>query len=245
MDLADVKPYATLLSVIGPAIIFFSWIMSNTLQQRYQTAKSSVERAQSERRLYGELTEARQSVEGLARELNKVRTEFNDLRRARAAEANKPRELQECDRESVELAVVSTAIGAQQIDWGARFCSNEVELSRVLAAKSGVAHTLKATSIELTQLRKAKDELLSQMSRLLGSSRTIDGRPKSNPSPEADLLRGGAPALRTVAPTRCGSLEHSSAGSRHPARTRQAASRSDVLDRVCSLYCRHGFGSSR
>src|SRR5262249_7666200 len=143
------------------AIIFFSWIMSNTLQQRYQAAKSSVERGQSEQRLFGELTETRREGEGLARELNKVRKKFNELRPARAA--GKPQELQECDRDGVELDMVSTIIHSQQIDWGARFCSNVVELSHVLAGKSEAAHMLKATSIELTKLRQAKNQLLRQM----------------------------------------------------------------------------------
>jgi hypothetical protein len=65
--LIGLKPYADFFSIIGAAIVFFSWVISSTLQQRYQAAKSSVESAKSERRLYGEFADVKLSVDSLTR----------------------------------------------------------------------------------------------------------------------------------------------------------------------------------
>ena len=52
---------------IGAIIIFFSWILTNTIQQRYTALKQSLETAQGNFRLYNTLHEVRGMVNSVVR----------------------------------------------------------------------------------------------------------------------------------------------------------------------------------
>jgi hypothetical protein len=60
---------AGVISVVGALIIFFSWMVTNTLGQKYSRLKSSIESAQSTFRLQTKLNELRNSLNSLAMEV--------------------------------------------------------------------------------------------------------------------------------------------------------------------------------
>lgn len=66
-----------IVSVIGALIIFFSWVVTNTLAQRYSRLKTSVESAQSTFRLYTKLNELRNSLNSLAMEVVQNKTSID------------------------------------------------------------------------------------------------------------------------------------------------------------------------
>ncbi len=57
------------MEMIGAFIIFFSWMITNALTQRYNSLKTSVESAQRNFRLYDTLHELRSMINSLAMEV--------------------------------------------------------------------------------------------------------------------------------------------------------------------------------
>jgi hypothetical protein len=157
--LTQLKQYAGLLSVIGAATIFFSWLISNTFEKEYQTAKSDVERAQSNRRLYSELFQTRQSIDGLGALLLEILRDLDDVRREQLGSAVTPEILDRFKNNQIRLEVGLARVNAGQIDWGVRFCANEIELSRVLANKSESTRGLELACAEIIKLQAAKNKL--------------------------------------------------------------------------------------
>ena len=56
------KLIGDLVSILGAAIVFFSWIITNTLQQEYLAAKAGVQRAASDHRMYANFQELGEAV---------------------------------------------------------------------------------------------------------------------------------------------------------------------------------------
>jgi chromosome segregation ATPase len=159
--LTTLKPWAELISIAGAALLFFSWVVSNTLQQRYQAAKASVERAQSERRLYGELAQARQSIDSLAAEILNTRQGLRAVHAKVAPDSDATR----LRHEEVVSSIASKKLNARQIDWGLRFCSNEQELAQALDSKDDSIGELNNVCKKMSSLREQKEEVFKQMIR--------------------------------------------------------------------------------
>jgi hypothetical protein len=195
MSPADLKLYADLVSVAGAGIVFFSWIITNSFQQRYQGAKSSVETAQAENRLFSEIKDMQQSFRGLGGQLLNLSIDLQ--RRDKSAETRDEKYLR---REQFILQVASLRNNASQIDFGSRFCSIALDLTRVLTHKSDAVSRLRNASVEMTSLRTAKNDLMNKIGALVHPGRPID----DDTSEEYrrldriyrdELLPGFAPAL--------------------------------------------------
>ena len=61
--------HTSIISVVGALVIFFSWVVTNTLGQRYSRVKTATESAQSTFRLYTTLHEQRNQLNSLAMEV--------------------------------------------------------------------------------------------------------------------------------------------------------------------------------
>jgi hypothetical protein len=63
------RAHSGLVSISGALVIFFSWVITNTLGQRYNAIKSTTESAQATFRLYTTLHEQRNQLNSLAMEV--------------------------------------------------------------------------------------------------------------------------------------------------------------------------------
>jgi hypothetical protein len=73
---------ASILSVTGALIIFFSWAVTNTISQRYSQMKQSLETAQGTFRLYTTLHGRRDQLNSVALEVVQGKTSNNASRLA-------------------------------------------------------------------------------------------------------------------------------------------------------------------
>src|SRR5438046_10649475 len=93
-----------LISTLGALIIFFSWVVTNTLGQKYGRVKSSVESGQSTFRLYTTFNELRGSLNSLAMEV----LQFKNDTEARISAPEKETESEvDVARESFSLTRIS------------------------------------------------------------------------------------------------------------------------------------------
>jgi hypothetical protein len=168
--LTTLKPWAELISIAGAALLFFSWVVSNTLQQRYQAAKASVERAQSERRLYGELAQARQSIDSLAAEILNTRQGLRAVHAKVAPDSDATR----LRHEEVVSSIASKKLNARQIDWGLRFCSNEQELAQALDSKDDSIGELNNVCKKMSSLREQKEEVFKQIDQEVTAAKELN-----------------------------------------------------------------------
>jgi hypothetical protein len=64
--LAAIKPFGDLFSICGALLIFFSWLVTSTLGDRFKAAKAAYETAGDKRRLYRTLDTIVQGIEGVS-----------------------------------------------------------------------------------------------------------------------------------------------------------------------------------
>lgn len=142
---------AGLISVIGALIIFFSWIVTNTLGQRYSRLKQSVETADSNFRLYTSLHELRDSLNSVARETIYAREAAErNLRSANDAEESELRVL----RRNYSL----TQMSAHQIKELMDFAVQTIDYSSSVGTATDTSQKIETLKDEIYRVyAKARD----------------------------------------------------------------------------------------
>jgi hypothetical protein len=119
--LAAIKPFGDLFSICGALLIFFSWLVTSTLGDRFKAAKAAYETAGDKRRLYRTLDTIVQGIEGVSADVARA---FIDTDRRLGAlldprrDEHAPRDADEQKELVIELA--SAELTASQIDHGCR-----------------------------------------------------------------------------------------------------------------------------
>lgn len=82
------KTYSPLITVIGSLTVFFSWIIDNTLKKRFDELKSRIRRNTEENKMFGFLSELRDSLNSIASEIVQPKLR-NRITKARESNSNK------------------------------------------------------------------------------------------------------------------------------------------------------------
>jgi hypothetical protein len=138
---------AGMISVFGALVIFFSWVVTNTLGQRYSRMKQSAETAESTFRLYTTLHELRSSLNSVASETVYGRE---------AAERNQG-ETRYRDKEEEEIALLRrrydhTRLSAHQINELMDFANQTLEVSNGIGTSSETAQRIETIYHEIYEV---------------------------------------------------------------------------------------------
>jgi predicted nuclease with TOPRIM domain len=163
MTLADLHPYGNLLASCGALLIFFSWLATNTLGEKFKRAETEFETAREKQHLYHTLDDIQASARGLAGQVGNL---HRDCQRLAASldpwrDEQAVRDQQAYDE--LRLDLVSTIVNADQIDRGKSFV--DIVLDRQdPSTKTSVSHKqILEISAKLSDLLKEKKAVVEQM----------------------------------------------------------------------------------
>jgi hypothetical protein len=161
MWISALEPYGDLISAIGALLVFFSWLATNILGERYRSAKDSYRDANSTWRLHWKLDSINTSVVDVAALTFDVLKNLEDLNLRDLPQQNDgQREWHESNLRHWELA--STEINARQIDRGQEFCWLFLERSAVDKSKSSHVISLRENCREISLLKEEKDKVIAR-----------------------------------------------------------------------------------
>lgn len=163
MWISALKPYGDLISAIGALLVFFSWLATNILGERYKSAKDSYRDANSTWRLHWRLDSINTSVEDAAGLTVNTLKNLEELSLQDLPQQNDgQREWHESDLRHWELA--STEMNARQIDRGEQFCWLFLERSAIDKSKSSHVISLQENCRAISLLKKEKDKVIARAS---------------------------------------------------------------------------------
>jgi hypothetical protein len=166
------KLIGDIVSILGAVILFFSWIITNTLQQNYLATKAGAQRAEADARLYQVLRSLRQEVEGVAALVVDLRNGLTSDRR-RSQPVASPAEQR---HDSTVLWVDSTNLNARQIDWGYQACAIDAStIAKAVPGNANAIEKLEAACEELRNLQVEKDRLFDEVRAFLGTRTLTEG----------------------------------------------------------------------
>jgi hypothetical protein len=116
MKIIDVQPYGVLLSTCGALLIFFSWLATNTLGERFKKAKTAYETARDKRYLYRTLNEIQGSNRGVAAQVINLHLDCQRLAASLDPRRDEQAVRDRYEHDELRLQLVSTSINAGQID---------------------------------------------------------------------------------------------------------------------------------
>jgi hypothetical protein len=143
--IAITRANTDLISILGALIIFFSWVVSNTLKTNYSNLKNAIAGAERDARIYGALDELAGMVNSVASEI--VQPKFRE-REKTAREENTSLSLYRIAVNEYSRILLT----AYQIRECNQFCMRELSLSQAHAKKTVSALTLEATAQEASTL---------------------------------------------------------------------------------------------
>jgi hypothetical protein len=163
MKMTDLQPYGDLLSTCGALLIFFSWLATNTLGERFKKAQTAYETARDKRHLYHRLNEIEGSNRSVAAEVINVDREVQRL----AAQLDPQRDKQAVRdwHEYIELhlGIGSTAINAGQIDRANSSLSIDLDQPGPNAKPSLPHKQLLESRAKIKSLLAEKNTVVAQM----------------------------------------------------------------------------------
>ena len=134
-----------LISIVGALIIFFSWVVNNTLKTNYSNLKNAIASAERDTRLYGALDELAGSVNAIASEV--VEPKLRE-RQERYRDANTIQSLFLATADKLSTALLA----AYQIRACEQFCARSLMLSNAHSGKTASARALDAVAKESSAL---------------------------------------------------------------------------------------------
>ena len=138
------------MEVLGAMIIFFSWVVTNALTQRYVNLKLSLESSQRSFRLYNTLHELRSMINSLGLEIIQGLPKGIDATRFRAGRHHID------DVEAMRETFCVERVSAHQVRELIDFIFQTIELADTVRKDS---HTSKEIQQELLAVEECRDEL--------------------------------------------------------------------------------------
>jgi hypothetical protein len=126
---------AGLISVIGALIIFFSWVVTNTLGQHYSRLKQSVETADTTFRLYTTLHELRDSLNSVAMETVSTRDAVEQI-------SKNPQDRERSELASFRRQYSYTRMSAHQIEELMDFANQTLNYSSSIETVTPTSQTV-------------------------------------------------------------------------------------------------------
>lgn len=169
------KLIGDLVSILGAAIVFFSWILTNTLQQDYQSTKANVQRAASDHRVHQSFMVLKGVTESIAydvADLEKKVAELSNELREDHQESRPVIDPNQQRLEDIQRRFERAAWNSHNIDLGYEFCI--VPLSTIGQALSGDAtEKLKTACQAIKYLQDERNKIFLKASGLLRDQKTL------------------------------------------------------------------------
>jgi hypothetical protein len=163
MTIMDLKPYGVLLSTCGTLLIFFSWLATNTLGERFKKAKTAYETAIEKRRLYHTLDEIQGAARSIAAQVINLHRDSQRLAASLDPRRDEQAMRDQHEHDELRLDLVSTVVNADQIDRGKSFFDIVLDQPGP-STKSSVAHKLiLENSAKIRSLLNEKKAIVEQM----------------------------------------------------------------------------------
>jgi hypothetical protein len=159
----DPRNYAAEFGLAITLLIFFSWLATNTLGERFKKAKTAYETAREKRRLYHTLDEIRGSTEGVFAGIIDLHRDCRRLAASLDPQRDEQAVRDRHEHDELRLQLVSTILNAAQIDRGNSFCSILLDQPSP-SNKSSVAHKqLLESCAKIKSLQNEKKAFVDQM----------------------------------------------------------------------------------
>jgi hypothetical protein len=159
--------HANILTVVGALILFFNWVISNTLKSRYETLKSRIEQAERDNRIDSQFAEIRESVNGITTEVLKPRGPS-------VGDKDVPRS--EIEYWEALNSMAQTQLSATQVNKLHRFCVEEWLLLQSSDTTTKAAAEVQACQAEAQRVYKQLSEAFDQVHRLVNEVHVMNPR---------------------------------------------------------------------
>ena len=192
MSWSELEPYGDVLSVCGALVIFFSWVVNNTIQERFKEAAASAGELRESFLLFEGLRELAGSIEsisGIALNLSSDITGVLEMLRSPGDRADRSAWFEQ-NRKILEVA--ASKVNARQIDAGIAFCA--LALRTAGEVDSTHAKELQRLLDEMTTLRYEKEQVFAAADEALNEG----DDPRPHLSQVRDLVDGYGPLLRSA-----------------------------------------------
>lgn len=161
--LEALKPYGDLVSVLGALLLFFSWITTNLVAEKFKSAKAAYEAAAEKRVIRQMLTELKGDVESVAAEAINARLSLVELELRSDPQSSDLERREWYGHRNLILRLASTGLNARQIDYGNNFCNLTIEHSLVGEEQSTAQAKLGEACSDISRLKSMKDQLIERM----------------------------------------------------------------------------------
>lgn len=140
-----IRPFGSLITILGALIIFFSWVINNTLKVNYTNLSTAIKAGEREARLYGTLDEIEGAIQSLASEVvqPKLLERIHAESKKNTARARYKAASSEFDR---------TMLSAYQIRAINEFCAREATFSQTHSKQSPSSEIIAKAAIDASKL---------------------------------------------------------------------------------------------
>lgn len=171
MWISTLKPYGDLISAIGALLLFFSWLVTNTLGEQFKSVKNSYDNANATWRLHSRLDSIDSSIQSVSGVLVYVLQDLAQLRFESLSRPDQDKDRATYKSNDLIRRLAAIEASARQIDWGSAFCALTLEQSAVDKSRGNWVTSLQESCRSIDLLKEQKDQIIA---RARTSLRSVD-----------------------------------------------------------------------
>ncbi len=176
MWISAFKPYGDLISAMGALLLFFSWLVTNTLGERFKSVKDSYDNANATSRLYRKLDAIHSSTQSSQGVAVYILQDLEKLLFENLSPDDKDKDRGTYERNDLIRYLASTEANARQIDWGSAFCALTLEQSVIEKNQGDWAISLQENCRKIDRLRGRKDQIIARAGAALRSGDNLSAK---------------------------------------------------------------------